>query len=134
MKIFRKIKCFFLKRVRKKTYQKKFTEEERILNILKTVDKVHPEKDKNFIAVIPKLHLYPKAIDILNIYGNLATTYSVELLKYSTLGIPFSVEKILIQAKNTNLLYYLKHAGHTYSNEAKELIKEYHPNCYEHLS
>lgn len=106
-----------------------------ILCTVKSIDKVHPGNELRAIA--PIVHRNVEALNEVNHYGNLSRAYCEALVNryednLSESKFPLAIEKAIIDLSETHLIHYLTNAGHTWSQEARALMREKHPTAYEH--
>lgn len=103
-----------------------------IWNIYQT-DLVHPEYNANFARIAPYVHLYPKHFKYIGGYGNLARVYSQAVLEHFNNKLPFEIEQAIIEDSHSNLMWNITDAGHIWSREAAELMREHDQIAYDSL-
>lgn len=96
-------------------------------------DPVHPEYNSNFARIAPYVHLYPKPFEYIGGYGNLARVYSHAVLKHFNNKLPFEIEQAIIEDSHSNLIWNITEAGHIWSREAAELMKEQNQLAYDDI-
>lgn len=104
--------------------------EEYILYVVLHTDKAHP--GDSLRAVAPEIHRVKKALETVNHYGHLSKAYCTALVDKFEDDFPLEIELAIINLKETHLIYYLTDAGHTWSPEAKALMRLKDPEAYEH--
>ncbi len=104
----------------------------KILRIVEDTNKANPYGNRKFIAIAPKIHLCPRALEYVNCYGHLSKVYCASLVACYPKNFPFEIEKAIIELQRPNLIYYLTEAGHIWSTDAKDLMREKHSLPYQH--
>ena len=108
-------------------------EEKKVRIALEDIDLQNPERSEKFLEIIPVLHKYSIALSFISRYNKVAAYYSKTILDQNGNRLPFEIEKAVIESKHCNLLFELSIQGHTWSNNAKELMKQHHRVVYCHL-
>ena len=84
----------------------------------------HPEINPDFKAVSFCIHLAEDAFDRVGAYGRLSFLYCLWLTRLYDKEVPFTIEKAIIDRKETHLTYYMMFAGHKWSQKALDYMKD----------
>ncbi len=122
---------FSIKRVLKSFFRSsRKISEAFIIYVVEHTDKANP--GNSLCAVVPEIHRVKKALEMVNHYGHLSEAYCKALVKRFEDDFPLDIELSIINLKEPHLIYCLTNAGHTWSPEAKGLMRLKDPVAYEH--
>lgn len=103
-----------------------------ILAILRRTDRLHPEKDENFMQVVAKIHLDKQALEFVSMYSFMSEIYAKELCRRYDNVLSYDIEERIIRS-GFNLVYCFGAFGYFWSKDAFELIKMLYPYSSEYL-
>lgn len=102
-----------------------------ILDEIDVRDPKHCHESNAFIKNVRHMHKFKFALNFISSYGLVTKLYAEQMVAQKL--ITPEIEKIYIEQKDTHLMYYINDAGHIWSIEAKQLMRDHRPLAYKHF-